>query len=65
MYKEHTVLYIIHIHFCPGKKAYEKAAKRLKLDNEREKETVIPKLWIGKNVEKRKEDKLQNLKLIS
>lgn len=46
------------------KKAYEEAAKRLKLENEREKETVIPRLRIEsrrKYLEKRKEDKVTEL----
>ncbi|XP_050423506.1 pre-mRNA-splicing factor ATP-dependent RNA helicase DHX16 isoform X2 [Adelges cooleyi] len=46
------------------KKAYEEAAKRLKLENDREKETVIPRLRIEsrrKYLEKRKEDKVTEL----
>lgn len=49
---------------CVDKKAYEEAAKRLKLENEREKETVIPRLRIEsrrKYLEKRKEDKVTEL----
>jgi len=57
--------YIIHlIILCLDKKAYEEAAKRLKLENEREKETVIPRLRIEsrrKYLEKRKEDKVIEL----
>lgn len=46
------------------KKAYEEAAKRLKLENEREKEMVIPRLRIEsrrKYLEKRKDDKVTEL----
>ncbi|VVC34695.1 Helicase, C-terminal,Helicase-associated domain,P-loop containing nucleoside triphosphate [Cinara cedri] len=46
------------------KKAYEEAAKRLKLENKREKETVIPRLRIEsrrKYLEKRKADKVTEL----
>lgn len=46
------------------KKAYEEAAKRLKLENEREKDTIIPRLRVEsrrKYLEKRKEDKVTEL----
>jgi len=46
------------------KKAYEEAAKRLKLENEREKEMVIPQMRIEsrcKYLEKRKDDKVTEL----
>lgn len=46
------------------KKAYEEAAKRLKLESDREKETVIPRLRIEsrrKYLEKRKDDKVVEL----
>lgn len=49
---------------CLDKKAYEEAAKRLKLENERQKETVIPRLRIEsrrKYLEKRKTDKIIEL----
>jgi len=50
------------------KKAYEEAAKRLKLKNEREKEMVIPRLRIKslRNISKKeKMTRLLNLKKIS
>lgn len=46
------------------KKAYEEAAKRLKLENAREKETIIPRLRIEsrrKYLEKRKDYKVVEL----
>jgi len=49
---------------CLDKKAYEEAAKRLKLENDREKEMVIPRLRIEsrrKYLEKRKDDKVTEL----
>lgn len=50
--------------FILDKKAYEEAAKRLKLENERDKEKIIPKLRIESRREylkKRKEDKVIEL----
>lgn len=59
------VFIIMYTFICYiDKKAYEEAAKRLKLENEREKETVIPRLRIEsrrKYLEKRKEDKVTEL----
>lgn len=60
----YCVLCVKYFNFCLDKKAYEEAAKRLKLENEREKETVIPRLRIEsrrKYLEKRKEDKVTEL----
>lgn len=60
-------MYLLHrylINLCLDKKAYEEAAKRLKLENEREKEKVIPRLRVEsrrKYLEKRKEDKVIEL----
>lgn len=45
-------------------KAYEEAAKRLKLENEKDREKLIPKLRVDsrrKYLEKRKEDKVLEL----
>jgi len=49
---------------CPDKKVYEEAAKRLKLENDREKETIIPLLRIEsrrKYLKKRKDEKVIEL----
>lgn len=57
--QEHTR----HIVQASDKRAYEEAAKRLKLENA-DREKIIPKLRVEsrrKYLEKRKEDKLQEL----